>query len=209
MGYADVENRVPCTEHTVMRIASVSKPIAMATVAKLWEEKKLDIDEPITKYVKDWPAKTFGNEKVSLKYTYPKPFVWSELLDYSDIVRRYFKFHSSFFCRNIKCCLCFVSISSYSTCAKNQLSDYRLKSQWDNLFHILVEFGIMIKIAERKRITKLSQKLQMRKIQKDHNQNTRIRKESKQRFEMKTYSKCINTECFNYIIWILKIWHYL
>ena len=47
-----------------MRIASISKPITMAIVAKLWEDNKLDLDEPVTKYVKDWPETVFNNKKV-------------------------------------------------------------------------------------------------------------------------------------------------
>ena len=29
----------------------------MAVLAKLWEEGKVDLDSPVTKYVSDWPAK--------------------------------------------------------------------------------------------------------------------------------------------------------
>lgn len=61
---ADVENGIPCTPLTVMRIASISKPLTMAAVAKLWEEKKLDLDQPIQYYVPSWPEKYFDGEKV-------------------------------------------------------------------------------------------------------------------------------------------------
>ena len=40
-----------------MRIASINKPLTMAVLAKLWEEGKVDLDSPVTKYVSDWPAK--------------------------------------------------------------------------------------------------------------------------------------------------------
>ena len=33
-GYADIENHIPCKSNTVMRIASISKSITMAVVAK-------------------------------------------------------------------------------------------------------------------------------------------------------------------------------
>ena len=39
-----------------MRIASINKPLTMAVLAKLWEEGKVDLDSPVTKYVSDWPA---------------------------------------------------------------------------------------------------------------------------------------------------------
>lgn len=64
LGYADVENRVPCGSQTVMRIGSISKPIAMMTVAKLWEEGKIDLDKPIQDYVPSFPKKTFDGKPV-------------------------------------------------------------------------------------------------------------------------------------------------
>ncbi|XP_050034803.1 serine beta-lactamase-like protein LACTB, mitochondrial [Dermacentor andersoni] len=64
LGYADVENRVPCGSQTVMRIGSISKPIAMTTVAKLWEEGKIDLDKPIQDYVPSFPKKTFDGKPV-------------------------------------------------------------------------------------------------------------------------------------------------
>lgn len=64
LGYADVENRVPCTRHTVMRIGSISKPIAMTTVAKLWEDGRIDLDKPIQEYVPSFPQKTFNDKPV-------------------------------------------------------------------------------------------------------------------------------------------------
>uniref|UniRef100_A0A131YJI7 Beta lactamase n=1 Tax=Rhipicephalus appendiculatus TaxID=34631 RepID=A0A131YJI7_RHIAP len=64
LGYADIENRVPCGSQTVMRIGSISKPIAMMTVAKLWEEGKIDLDKPIQDYVPSFPKKTFDDKPV-------------------------------------------------------------------------------------------------------------------------------------------------
>lgn len=65
MGYADLENRVPCSPDTVMRIASISKPLTAAAAARLWEEGKLDLDAPVQKYVPEFPEKTFQGEAVS------------------------------------------------------------------------------------------------------------------------------------------------
>ncbi|XP_033100582.1 serine beta-lactamase-like protein LACTB, mitochondrial [Anneissia japonica] len=65
-GYADVENRVPCTPKTVMRTASISKPLAMAAVAKLVEEGKLDLDKPIQHYLPEYPEKMWKDEKVTI-----------------------------------------------------------------------------------------------------------------------------------------------
>lgn len=65
LGYADVENRVPCKPETVLRIASISKSLTMAAALKLWEEGKLDLDAPVQKYVPEFPEKEFEGKKVS------------------------------------------------------------------------------------------------------------------------------------------------
>lgn len=65
-GYADVENEVKCTPHTVMKIASISKPITSVLLAKLWEMEVVDIDRDISDYVKYWPQKYWMGEKVSM-----------------------------------------------------------------------------------------------------------------------------------------------
>ena len=64
LGFADVENRVACRPETVMRIASISKPVTMAAVARLVDQGKLDLHKPVTHYVKSWPEKYFQDEKV-------------------------------------------------------------------------------------------------------------------------------------------------
>ena len=64
LGFADVENRLPCKPDTVMRIASISKPITMAAVGKLVELGKLDLDKDVTEYTKSWPDKHHNGEKV-------------------------------------------------------------------------------------------------------------------------------------------------
>ena len=64
VGFADLENAVECTSNTVMRIASISKPITMAAAAKLWEEGKLDLDKPVQHYVPQWPTKIVDEEEV-------------------------------------------------------------------------------------------------------------------------------------------------
>ena len=64
LGYADVENRLPCTSNSVHRIASISKSFTMAAVAKLWEEGKLDIDKPVQFYLPEFPEKEVDGEQV-------------------------------------------------------------------------------------------------------------------------------------------------
>ncbi|KAG8440211.1 hypothetical protein GDO86_006122 [Hymenochirus boettgeri] len=66
LGFADVENRVPCSAESVMRVASISKSFTMAALAKLWEEGKLDLDAPVQQYVPEFPEKQFEGEKVTI-----------------------------------------------------------------------------------------------------------------------------------------------
>ena len=63
MGLANVESEVACKPTTVMRIASISKPISAVAVVKLWEEGKIDLDVPILGYVENFSTK-IENDKI-------------------------------------------------------------------------------------------------------------------------------------------------
>lgn len=56
-GFANLESGSRCTEDTVMRIASISKPITAAITARLVQDGRLDLDSPIQKYLPNFPAK--------------------------------------------------------------------------------------------------------------------------------------------------------
>lgn len=57
-GFADVEKQIPVDpSKSMFRIGSVSKTLTAAGLAKLYEEGKLDLDEPIQRYVPSWPDK--------------------------------------------------------------------------------------------------------------------------------------------------------
>jgi CubicO group peptidase (beta-lactamase class C family) len=56
-GWADIENRVPLTPRTRLRVGSVSKPLTATAVALLVERGKLDLDAPVQRYVPDFPEK--------------------------------------------------------------------------------------------------------------------------------------------------------
>ena len=56
-GMADVEQQVPATPLTRFRVGSVSKPLTSAALGLLVEERKLDLDAPIQKYVPSFPQK--------------------------------------------------------------------------------------------------------------------------------------------------------
>lgn len=53
-GFADYENRIPATEHTPYRIASLTKTFASALVLQLVEQGKVSLDEPMSKYSADF-----------------------------------------------------------------------------------------------------------------------------------------------------------
>lgn len=54
-GFSDVENQVTTHPLTSMRIASISKALTAAAVARLVEQGDLDLDKPVDEYVEAWP----------------------------------------------------------------------------------------------------------------------------------------------------------
>ena len=56
-GLADLEQCVPVTPKTKFRIGSTSKPLTSAGVMLLYDQKRLDLDAPIQRYVAAFPAK--------------------------------------------------------------------------------------------------------------------------------------------------------
>lgn len=60
-GVADVEQKVPAARATRFRIGSVSKPITAAALARLVDERRIDLDSPIRRYV---PAVASGTMTV-------------------------------------------------------------------------------------------------------------------------------------------------
>ena len=52
-GYSDIENEVPFSKDSVIRTGSVSKAIETALVAKLVEQKQIDWDSDIHKYISE------------------------------------------------------------------------------------------------------------------------------------------------------------
>lgn len=66
IGLADVENDVPASAESVYRIGSVSKPISAVAVMQLVEQGAVSLDEPIQKYVPDFPEKR--PHKITLRH---------------------------------------------------------------------------------------------------------------------------------------------
>lgn len=63
-GYADVENNLKANCDTVMRIASISKPISCAVAAKLYENQKLDLDKSVNEYLSAIPKLKWQDKEV-------------------------------------------------------------------------------------------------------------------------------------------------
>ncbi len=49
-GYADVENKIPATEHTPYHLASLTKTFASTVLMQLVQEGRITLDDPISKY---------------------------------------------------------------------------------------------------------------------------------------------------------------
>lgn len=71
-GYADKANNIPVTSETVFPFGSVSKVVTMASVLKLQEMGRLNIDSPFVNYVPDYTIKQHFKER--------KPFTVFDLL---------------------------------------------------------------------------------------------------------------------------------
>jgi CubicO group peptidase (beta-lactamase class C family) len=56
-GFADLENNVPASEHTLFRLASISKSLTAIGALEIWEHGQLDLDAPIQKYCPAFPHK--------------------------------------------------------------------------------------------------------------------------------------------------------
>jgi len=56
-GYADLEQRVPAWPATKFRIGSISKPLTAVALMQLVEQRKIDLDAPVQKYVPSFPDK--------------------------------------------------------------------------------------------------------------------------------------------------------
>src|SRR5579864_2091782 len=57
-GFADLENNVPASEHTLFRLGSISKTLTAVGALKLWELGRLDLDAPVQKYCPAFPQKS-------------------------------------------------------------------------------------------------------------------------------------------------------
>jgi CubicO group peptidase (beta-lactamase class C family) len=56
-GFADLENNVPASEHTLFRLASISKSLTATAAMQLVERGRLDLDAPVQQYCPSFPEK--------------------------------------------------------------------------------------------------------------------------------------------------------
>jgi CubicO group peptidase (beta-lactamase class C family) len=53
-GYQDVEHRSPMTGRSLIRCYSITKPITAFALLALWEENKVSLDDPVSKYIPEF-----------------------------------------------------------------------------------------------------------------------------------------------------------
>src|SRR5437588_8708574 len=75
-GMADLENLVPATALTAIRLGSISKPITATAVMQLIEKDRMQLDAPVQRYVPSFPQKQW-------------PVTIRELLGHLSGVRHY------------------------------------------------------------------------------------------------------------------------
>jgi len=82
-GLADIARSAPVERHTTFNGYSVAKTFTAAAVVKLAQQGKLDLDDPISKYVADFPYKESPTIKQTLQHTggfpNPNPMSWIHL----------------------------------------------------------------------------------------------------------------------------------
>ncbi len=68
-GYADREKNRKMTVNTVCRVESISKPVTAWGLMRLLEQGLVDLDRPITHYIKKWrfPQSAFSIERVTVR----------------------------------------------------------------------------------------------------------------------------------------------
>lgn len=68
-GYADLEAGRRMTTDTYLRIESISKSVTSWGIMKLVEQGKIELDSPVTQYIKSWnfPKSEFSEEKITVR----------------------------------------------------------------------------------------------------------------------------------------------
>ena len=68
-GFADKEQKIKITGDTIFRTQSISKSVTAWAVMRLVEQKKVDLDAPITSYLTSWklPPLSYNPNEITLR----------------------------------------------------------------------------------------------------------------------------------------------
>jgi len=73
LGLADLEKRTPMRRDTIFRIASMTKPITALAIMQLVEAGKVDVNDPVEKYLPEFKGQLLVDSKDGGKLTLKKP----------------------------------------------------------------------------------------------------------------------------------------
>jgi CubicO group peptidase (beta-lactamase class C family) len=62
-GFQDVESKTPMRENTIFRIASMSKPVTSVAIMMLYEEGKLRLNDPVSRFIPAFKQQRVAGEK--------------------------------------------------------------------------------------------------------------------------------------------------
>ena len=68
LGYADIEQKIAPTEHTIYHLASVTKTFGSIILMQLVEAGKVNLDDPVTKYGINLGARWGNDDRIKLKH---------------------------------------------------------------------------------------------------------------------------------------------
>lgn len=69
-GYADMENAIPMKKNTILRLASMTKPVIAAGIMRLEEEGKLSIEDEVEKYLPQFHNMKAANKLIGFTEFY-------------------------------------------------------------------------------------------------------------------------------------------
>jgi CubicO group peptidase (beta-lactamase class C family) len=73
LGSADLEERRPMRRDTIFRIASMTKPITALAIMQLVEAGKIDVEDPVEKYLPEFKGQLLVDSREGGKLTLKKP----------------------------------------------------------------------------------------------------------------------------------------
>lgn len=69
LGFESETSKIPVNKKSLFQVGSISKPVAAWAAMTLVRDRKLDLDQPVQRYIKQWsiPASKFSTEQVTLR----------------------------------------------------------------------------------------------------------------------------------------------